>query len=208
MFDAALKSKVNREVGRLNGELCDLKEQEESLKIRRARLEVDMRQALAMRDMFELLGRLDKQSQSDGPAVRLEPVFEEVPNGPKFVVPGKPPVLATKPDAARMVIVPIKPVPAAKPRQTHKPEGLPTYQQMVQTVLNDAAPKWLAPRQITAVIRQTWWSDIPRHKAASTAWGMAQANMLDRRGGRYRVKPNGHAEEAAILGNGAAGSAG
>ena len=37
MFDDILKAKVNREVGRINGELCDLKELEESTRIRRAR---------------------------------------------------------------------------------------------------------------------------------------------------------------------------
>jgi hypothetical protein len=114
------------------------------------------------------------------------------------------------PDGIKTVTIPAeREVPVASSPQKHKPDGLPTYQQMVQTVLNNAAPKWLAPRQITAVIRQTWWSDIPRHKAASTAWGMAQAGRLDSRRGRYRAKPNGHAREAtANLGNGAAGSIG
>ena len=75
--------------------------------------------------------------------------------------------------------------PPAEARHKLKPAGLPTYQQMVQTVLEDAAPKWLYPRQITAVIKQAWWPTIPPHKAASTAWGMAQAALVDKRGSRY-----------------------
>jgi hypothetical protein len=63
MFDDALRSKVNREIGRLNGELCDLKDAEESLRIRKGRLEVELEQAKAMRGMFELLDRLDRQQQ-------------------------------------------------------------------------------------------------------------------------------------------------
>ena len=98
-------------------------------------------------------------------------------------------------------------LPAA-PEAKHKwkPAGLPTYQQMVQAVLEGAAPKWLKPKQITAAIRKTWWPDIPPHKAASTAWGMAQTGKLEKRGSRYRLKLNGYAREAAIgHGNGAIG---
>ena len=81
----------------------------------------------------------------------------------------------------------------------HKPDGLPTYQEMVQRVLEHVSPRWLAPRQMTAMIQQTWWPDIAPNKAASTAWGMARRGMIDKRGRKYRVKSNGHAQQ----GNGA-----
>ena len=84
MFDDTLKSKVNREVGRINGDLHDLHKNGGSLKIRKARLEVEMRQAIAMRDMFELLGRLDRQPAPELRVVR-EPAMPEHPGGPQFV---------------------------------------------------------------------------------------------------------------------------
>ena len=94
-------------------------------------------------------------------------------------------------------------VPGAKHRL--KPDGLPTYQEMVRTVLERAAPRWLAPKQMTAMIQATWWPDIAANKAASTAWGMAQRGMIEKRGKRYRIKPNGHARaDAANVGNGVA----
>ena len=95
--------------------------------------------------------------------------------------------------------------PPTEAGHKHKPDGLPTYQEMVRTVLEHVSPRWLAPRQMTAMIQQTWWSDIPANKAASTAWGMARAGMIEKRGKRYRIKPNGHARDAAAgVSNGAA----
>ena len=85
-------------------------------------------------------------------------------------------------------------LPAEPPRgHKHKPDGLPTYQQMVQRVLEHVSPRWLAPKQMTVMIQQTWWPDIAANKAASTAWGMARRGMIDKKGKRYRIKPNGHA---------------
>jgi hypothetical protein len=169
MFDEALKSRVNREVGRLNGELHDLHEQEESLKIRRSRLEVEMRQALAARDMFELLGRLDRQPA----AVRLEPVMPEHPEGPQFVVTVTPP-----PDAT----------PAAP--SASKPQGLPSVPEMILQALVDAADG-LRPRDITQTIRREWWADMPADRVPVTAFRMAKEGRLAKDGNKYRLL-NGH----------------
>ena len=93
----------------------------------------------------------------------------------------------------------------AEAKRKLKPDGLPTYQEMVRTVLEHVSPRWLAPRQMTAMIRQTWWANIAANKAASTAWGMARRGMIDKKGKRYRIKPNGHARDAAAsVSNGAA----
>lgn len=114
------------------------------------------------------------------------------------------PPLPTKSTAALALPEDDDEEPVAETRHKHKPDGLPTYQRMVQTVLDNAAPRWLAPRQMTAIIQQTWWSDIPANKAASVAWGMARTGMIDKRGSRYRAKLNGHAREATTpSGNGA-----
>jgi hypothetical protein len=87
-----------------------------------------------------------------------------------------------------------------------KPPGLPTYEQMVHRVLEHVSPRWLAPKQMTAMIQQTWWPGIAANKAASTAWGMARRGKIDKKGRRYRIKqPNGHVRDAtAGISNGAA----
>lgn len=147
--------------------------------LQRSRLEAERAQLLVK--------LMDAQLAASAPA---EPCAEPV----RPVAP-----LAPSKLNGRAVFVPAEPeAPAGQQQQpyarpTHKPDGLPTYQQMVQQILDDAAPKWLAPRDMTAIIRQTWWSGVPRHKAASTAWTMARAGILDSRGGCYRAKPNGHA---------------
>jgi hypothetical protein len=183
MIDDTILLKARSELGRLNQQLHELHLEEQRCQLKRGRLEAEKARVQSFVDTAELALRFQAEP-STAPAVSFVPVFEDQPNGPKFVVPSKP-----KPDAEREVPV------ASSPK--YKPDGLPTYQQMVQTVLDNAAPKWLAPKQITAVIRQTWWPDVPRHKAASTAWGMARAGRLDSRGGRYRAKLNGHARDAA-----------
>jgi hypothetical protein len=93
MFDVALKAKVNREVGRLNGDLCDLKDEEESLRIRRGRLEEEMRQAIVLRDMLDLLTRLDKQPGKPNEAPPAIPVAVPDEDGP--------PVLSSVPPRSR-----------------------------------------------------------------------------------------------------------
>lgn len=188
MFDEILKAKVNREVGRLNGKLQDLKEHEESLRIRKARLEVEMRQALAMRDMFELLGRLDRQPEP-ACAVRLDPVLPDHPNGPQFVSFGNGPGAEAK--RAATIAVAVQPDDDEKVGHKLKPANLPSVRDMIATVLEDASPKWLQPKQIANVVRQTWWPEVPPQRVASVAWGMARIGQLEKRGRRYRAKSNG-----------------
>ena len=95
-------------------------------------------------------------------------------------------------------------VPEAKHKW--KPDDLPSVREMVETVLTDASPKWLRPKQITDRIRQAWWPDIPSHRAASVAWGLARIGQIEKRGNRYRLKLNRHARETTTgLGNGATG---
>jgi hypothetical protein len=143
MFDDALKAKVNSEVGRINGELCDLKELEESTRIRRARLEVEMRQAIAMRDMFELFSHLDKQP-APAVVVRHEPVMPEHPNGPQFAIP----VVA---DA----IEPEEDNEAAPDRPgKYKPAGLPSVPDMITATLRAAGPGGLQTKQIAEFVRR------------------------------------------------------
>jgi hypothetical protein len=70
-------------------------------------------------------------------------------------------------------------VPEAKHKW--KPDDLPSVREMVETVLTDASPKWLRPKQITDRIRQAWWPDIPSNRAASVAWGLARIGQIEKR---------------------------
>jgi hypothetical protein len=171
VFDETLRSKVNREVGRINGELCDLHELEESTKVRRARLEVEMRQAIAMRDMFEVLGRLDKLPPN---------AFEQYLAQHPTVATNKPVPLVSAP---RLVEPAHTSVDA---RHKHKPDGLPSIAAMVETVLRDA-PGGLRPCDITAAIRQRWWADLAGPVVSSTVWHMAERGRLAKTGSTYRL---------------------
>lgn len=230
MFDATLKSKVNREVGRLNGELCDLKEHEESLRIRKARLETEMRQAIAMRDMFELLGRLDRQPAPELSVVR-EPVMPEHPNGPQFVrpVPPQPPPAASlaAPSGSYLVTMTGRncaaddvvsntlreatttPRPAAsrarparRLKRSIKPSGLPTTAKMTLTVLQEAGG-WLRTSQITSEIRDRWWPGVSSRDIAPGAWRMAQEGKLERDEQHGYRLPAARPVGGHVVGNGA-----
>jgi hypothetical protein len=136
MADENLKSKVNREVGRINGALCDLKEEEESLRIRRARLEVEMRQAIAMRDMFEVLGRLDDLP----PNAFEEYLAKRPPAADKAVRVTVAPVAApTSPpdDVAELRSLPRPPAHPVDARRKHKPDGLPSIAAMIAAALRE-----------------------------------------------------------------------
>jgi hypothetical protein len=89
-------------------------------------------------------------------------------------------------------------IPPAKRKL--KPDGLPTSRQMVAAVLEQASPKWLHPKQIDAIVRETWWPDAPRDRIRCTVWGMARGGLVEKQGSRYRAKLNGHAH----TGNGTA----
>jgi hypothetical protein len=220
MFDDTLKSKVNREVGRLNGELCDLKEHEESLRIRRARLEVEMRQAIAMRDMFELLGRLDRQPTSDLRVVR-EPVMPEHPNGPQFVRPAPPPPPSVAPLGSYNIVMtcpagkappiggaavpatprlpPLRTRPAHKKRST-KPSGLLPTADMVLTVLEGAG--WQQPHQITSEIQGRWWPGATSRDVGPVMWRLWKDGRLEKSDHGYRL-PSARSEGGHVIGNGA-----
>ena len=228
MFDATLKSKVNREVGRLNGELCDLKEHEESLRIRKARLETEMRQAIAMRDMFELLGRLDRQPAPELSVVR-EPVMPEHPNGPQFVrpVPPQPPPAASlaAPSGSYLVTMTGRncaaddvvsntlreatttPRPAAsrarparRLKRSAKPVNTPTTTDMTFAVLREAGG-WMRTHEITQAIRSKWWPGVSSRDVGPGVWRLFKDGRLERSDHGYRlpVQPaSGH-----VMGNGA-----
>ena len=219
MFDDTLKSKVNREVGRLNGELCDLHEQEESLKIRKARLEVEMRQAIAARDMFELFGRLSKQPDPVRVA-QHEPVMPEHPNGPQFVRPPPAPSAVASPAPYNILVSPLvcpqgrevpptipvtlrTPAPsraAGKQKHVAKPQGLATMEQMILEVLHGGA--WTRPNQITALIRTRYWKDAPRSAAPPVAWRMGRDGKLEKSEHGYRL-PGVVPSVSRVSGNGA-----
>ena len=226
MFDGTLKSKVNREVGRLNGELCDLTEHEESLKIRRARLEVEMRQAVAMRDMFELLGRLDRQPEPELRVVR-ESVMSEHPNGPQSIRPVPPPPAASlvAPSGPYLVTMtgrncaadgvvsnvlreatvaprpaPLRAHPARRPKRSAKPVNTPTTMDMTFAVLREAGG-WMRTHEITQAIRSKWWPGVSSRDVGPGVWRLFKDGRLERSDHGYRlpVQPaSGH-----VMGNGA-----
>ena len=121
-----------------------------------------------------------------------------------------PPVALQQPTAQPAAAIspeemPARARPFRKPSTPPKPDGTPTTRQMITTVLEHFSPKFLQPKQIEAVVRQEWWPDVPPHRIASCAWDMAKHGLVEKRGSRYRAKPNGHAPEAVTtLGNGAA----
>ena len=177
MFDETLRSKVNQEVGRLSGELHNLEELEQSLKIRRGRLEVEMRQAIALRDMFELLGRLGRQQQSPSVLVQAQPVE---PSKPLTVV-----SLAEKPPDN---VVPL-------------PKGRPTLPAMIELTLKGIGDG-LRSGQIIAQIKREWWPELPADRVYTAVHGMVQKGRLQKHDDRCKLpvptavppNANGHAE--------------
>ena len=180
MLDDTLKSKVNREVGRINGALCDLREEEESLRIRKARLEIEMRQAIAMRDMFEVLGRLEKLPPN---------AFEQY--------------LAQQPTAATNKPVPLVSAPrlvepahtSVDARHKHKPADLPSIATMITAVLKETPN--LRPPEIADLIRKQWWPDLPTPTISTTVWRMVRSGHLTQQDGRYALNGTGHRQNGS-----------
>jgi hypothetical protein len=180
VFDETLKSKVNREVGRINGELCDLHELEESTKVRRARLEVEMRQAIAMRDMFEVLGRLDKLPPN---------TFEQYLAQHPTVATNKPVPLVSAPR-------PVEPAhTSADARHKHKPADLPSIAAMIAAVLKETPN--LRPAEIADSIRKQWWPDLPTPTISTTAWRMVRSGHLTQQDGRYAINGTSHRQNGS-----------
>jgi hypothetical protein len=89
-------------------------------------------------------------------------------------------------------IVAEKPGITQPARRSHKPNGLPSWTEMVLAVL-EAVPEGLRPREITAVIRRRWWPQARPGRVNATAWSLVNKGLLENTGGRYRL--NGHAGE-------------
>jgi hypothetical protein len=194
MADENLKSKVNREVGRINGALCDLKEEEESLRIRRARLEVEMRQAIAMRDMFEVLGRLGDLP----PNAFEEYLAKRPPAADKAVRVTVSPVAApTSPpdDVAELRSLPRPPARPVDARRKHKPDGLPSITAMITAVLKKTPG--LQPAEIADFIRKQWWPDLQTPTISTTAWRMLRSGHLTQQDGRYAISGTGHRQNGS-----------
>ena len=87
----------------------------------------------------------------------------------------------------------------------YKPAGLPSVPDMITATLRAAGPGGLQTKQIAEFIRQKWWPEITGGRIACIAWSMKRRGLVEKRGQRYRIKPNGYASEAGgALGNGAA----
>ena len=137
-----------------------------------------------MRDMFELFSRLDKQPTPV--VVRYESVMPERPNGPQFAIPVVVDAIESEDGAEAMPDRPGK----------YKPAGLPSVPDMITTTLQAVGPGGLQTKQIAEFIRQKWWPEITAGRVTCIAWSMKRRGLIEKRGQRYRIKPNGHAQES------------
>jgi hypothetical protein len=73
-----------------------------------------------------------------------------------------------------------------------KPDGLPTLNDMIFAVLDGSDA--LAPKEITARIRQRWWPDVANDRVNTVVWRLRRDGRLGYSDGRYRLdRLNGHA---------------
>lgn len=92
-------------------------------------------------------------------------------------------------------------------RMDEKPDGTPTLAEMILQTLSEANTRGvpsMAPKEITAAIRQRWWPAARAESVGSVAWRMADRKQLAKEDGRYSLpsEPSGelfasHTEVAA-----------
>jgi hypothetical protein len=168
MFDNETLYKVRAEVCRLHRELDCIKEQDESLKIRRGRLEESIAKAESFLTMLETAKHFrDLPDDPDAPEFSIE----TLECGAKMVVPA---VQDSRADAA------------INTDARAKPDGIPTMAEMAREAIAEAGYP-CRPNEVFAYIRAKWWWDVKPAVVKTTLWKMAKAGELRNYDGRYGI---------------------
>lgn len=171
-------AKARTDIQQLNGQLAELRNEEQRCQLKRTRLEAERARIMAFIDMCELTQRFNADSTPQGrPAFQVVPIDPDKPNGVKFVeVTGNGKCAATP--------------PTPRTKQYRKPENTPMIRDMVTAALQDAARHGQPGLQSHAVVdyvRRKWWPNAKASAICSVAWRMAQNGRLERQGSLYRL---------------------